>query len=123
MASTPKQVAEDTNKIINAWQTIAPKATFAGMTFAQYQAKVQPSFDARDSITSLENQMTAAQDTRDDADVITNKTNQQVVNSVKGDPDYGDDSDLYDAMGYTRKSARQSGLMRKKIITPEVAKK
>ena len=55
--------------------------------------------------------------------MVTSKTNQQVVNSVKGDPDYGDDSDLYDAMGYTRKSARQSGLMRKKIITPEVAKK
>ena len=42
---------------------------------------------------------------------------------MKGDPEYGDDSDLYDAMGYTRKSERQSGLSRKKLATPEAVKK
>jgi hypothetical protein len=31
---------------------------------------------------------------------VTNDTNKKVVNGVKGDPNYGDDSDLYDAMGY-----------------------
>jgi hypothetical protein len=30
-----------------------------------------------------------------------------------GDPNYGDDSNLYEAMGYIRKSERASGLTKK----------
>jgi hypothetical protein len=37
-----------------------------------------------------------------------------VVNSVRGDTNYGEDSDLYEAMGCIRKSGRQSGLTKKK---------
>ncbi len=37
-----------------------------------------------------------------------------VVNGIIGDPNFGPDSDLYEAMGYVRKSARKSGLTRKK---------
>jgi hypothetical protein len=57
--------------------------------------------------------MTAALDNRDAADTVTSAMNQMVVNGVKGDPNYGDDSDLYDAMGYVRKSAKKSGLTKK----------
>ncbi len=38
----------------------------------------------------------------------------KVVNGVKGDPAFGEDCDLYEAMGYVRKSERKSGLSRKK---------
>jgi hypothetical protein len=49
--------------------------------------------------------------------------NQMVVNGVKGDPNYGDDSDLYDAMGYVRKSAKKSGLTKKSKAASAAAKK
>ena len=113
MANAPKQLADDTATIINAWKTIAPNATFAGMTLAQYQAKVQPSVDARTTLADLKEQIIATEVARDKADKVTNPTNQLVVNAVKGDPNYGDDSDLYAGMGYVRKSARASGLSRK----------
>ena len=113
MSQAPKTVEDATNQILNAWQTLAPTATFAGLTLAQYQAKVQPSFDARTKIAALEDQTTSALDARDVADKTTNAVNLQVVNGVKGDPKYGDDSDLYDAMGYVRKSDRASGLSRR----------
>src|SRR5712675_1884771 len=106
MAVNPKQISDDTNLIINAWNTLAPTASFGGMTLAQYKTKVQPSFDTRTQLDSLDAQVTAATDTRDNADVATLRTNQLVVNAVKGDPNYGDDSELYDAMGYTRRSER-----------------
>ena len=54
---------------------------------------------------------------------FTSDTNQKVVNGVKGDPNFGDDSDLYDSMGYVRKSDRQSGLTRKKNAAQSAAKK
>jgi hypothetical protein len=38
---------------------------------------------------------------------------QLVTNGVLGDPEAGPDSDLYEAMGYVRTSARKSGLTRK----------
>jgi hypothetical protein len=84
---------------------------------------VQPSLDAREQIITLNEQLTAAQDARDDADKVTNDAVQKVVNGVKGDPDYGDDSNLYDAMGYVRKSARASGLTKKANAAKAAAKK
>jgi hypothetical protein len=83
------------------------------MTLAQYQAKVKPSFDARTQIDNLNAQLTAALDTRDDADKVTADANQKVIKGVVGDPNYGDDSNLYEAMGYIRKSERASGLTKK----------
>jgi len=118
MPVPPKQVEADTNQIMNAWGELAPDKTFAGMTLAQYKAKVKPSFDARTTITSLETQMTAALDARADADKVTLDLNQKVVKSVAGDVEFGEDSDLYEAMGYVRKSARKTGLTRKKTPPP-----
>jgi hypothetical protein len=109
----PKQLADNINKITTAWNTLASTATFGGMTLAQFKTATQPSLDARTQIATLEDQLKAAHDARDDADQVTNGAIQKVVNGVKGDPNYGDDSDLYDAMGYIRKSARASGLTRK----------
>ena len=37
---------------------------------------------------------------------------------VIGNPAYGSDSDLYGAMGYVRKSQRQSGLTQKSNVPP-----
>jgi hypothetical protein len=93
------------------------------MTLAQFKAKVQPTFDTRAAIATLEAQMTSGLDARDSADTVTLQTNQLVVNAVKGDPAHGEDSDLYEAMGYVRKSARKSGLTRKSNATPAAAKK
>jgi hypothetical protein len=67
--------------------------------------------------------LTAAKDTRDDANGVTSDTNQKVVKGVVGDPNYGDDSNLYEAMGYVRKSERASGLTKKSSTAQAAAKK
>ena len=118
MALTPKEVQQTTDTITKAWEELASSKTFGGMTLAQYKAKVKPSLDTRATISGLEKQMTAAIGARDDADKETVKANQLVVNGVKGDVDFGEDSDLYEAMGYVRKSERKSGLTRKKTAAP-----
>ena len=123
MPSNPQSIADDTNTIINAWTTLAPAASFGGMTLAQYKAKVQPSFDARTAIDGLNAQMTAALDNRDSADGVTTDINSKVIKGVVGDPNYGDDSNLYEAMGYIRKSERASGLTKKSNAAKAAAKK
>ena len=118
MSQAPKQIEDATNSIVNAWTTLAPAAAFGGMTLAQYKNKVKPSSDARATMANLDAQMTAALDERDNADIATADANQMVVKGVIGDPNYGDNSDLYDAMGYVRKSARASGLTKKGKAAP-----
>ena len=114
MPSNPLSIEESTNKIGTAWETLAPTATFAGMTLTQYKDKVKPSADRRAEIAALESQRTAAINQREAADKTTLETNQKVVKAVAGDINFGDDSDLYEAMGYVRKSERKSGLSRNK---------
>jgi len=105
----PKDNGEKLAAVLQAWKDLRPAKTFAGMTLAQFTTKVQPSLDARAQIDTLENQLTAALDERDTADVETMKQVLLVVNAVKGDPAEGEDGELYDAMGYVRKSERASG--------------
>jgi hypothetical protein len=84
------------------------------MTLAQFEAKVKPSFDARLQLDQIENQLAQAINSRDDADRLSLEAIQLMINGVIGDPTEGPDSALYEAMGYTRRSERKTGLTRKK---------
>jgi len=114
MPINPKQVETKIEDVTNAWETLAKTASFGKMTLAQYKTKVQASLDARDAIKDLEAQLAAAQTERDTADRDSLEATQLVINGVKGDADFGEDSSVYGAMGYVRKSARKSGLSRNK---------
>ena len=109
----PKVINARLERVVSAWQTLAPTKSFGGMTLAQFKTAVQPSFDARATVAILEDQLLAAQNGRDNADKASLDKVQLVINGVIGDPAHGPDSDLYEAMGYIRKSERQTGLTRK----------
>lgn len=111
---TPKQVLERTNTIISAWESGAPGKSFGGMTLAQAKSKVKPSLDLRNEIIVLENQIITKKNQRDDADRETMRVLDLVVAGVRGDPTEGSDGSLIEAMGYIRKSERDSGLTRRR---------
>jgi hypothetical protein len=111
--ASPKDKEEKMNRMLNAWRTLAPDKTFGGMTLAQFEAALTPSKAARQKIEDLDNQRTQAVTERDAADEVSADKMQLVVRGVLGDPDYGPDSALYEAFGYTRESERKSGLTRK----------
>jgi len=109
-----KRNGEKLAAVLKAWKDLRPTKSFAGMTLEQFTAEVKPSLDARDEIATLENKVIEACDQRDDADKVSMEKVLLVVNAVKGDPTEGEDGELYDAMGYVRKSARKSGKTNKK---------
>jgi len=111
---SPKQNEVRINETLNAWKTLRPNKAFAGLSLAQFEARVKPSLDTRAAIASLENQLIAAQNQRDDADADALAAIALVVNAVKGDPEEGEDGEFYEALGYVRKSERKSGLRRGK---------
>ena len=121
MAGNPKENGEKIAAVLQAWKDLRPAKTFAGMTLAQFTTAVKPSLDARDAINTLENQLIAAADQRDAADIVSMKQVLLVVNAVKGDPAEGEDGELYEAMGYVRKSARATGKTNKTKPKPKPA--
>jgi hypothetical protein len=112
MNSNPKAVGDLIETMISALEEHAPNATFAGKTLPQIKQAVKPSLDARAQITDLEQQTATARVDRNNADPVSLELVQQVVNSIKGDPNYGENSALYAAIGYVRKDDRKSGLTR-----------
>jgi hypothetical protein len=110
----PKKALEKLELTEAAWETHAPDKTFYGITLAQFKAKVQISRDIREQIANLEQQMTAATTERDTVDAENLKLEQNVAKAIAGDPNFGDDSALYEGTGRVRKSERKSGLTRKK---------
>ena len=112
MAESPNITEKFLNDIINAWTELDPTAQFAGLTLAQFEAKVKPSFDTRTEISTLETQLKAARQSRRNADVVSNDDALNIVNGVRSAPGFGENSALYKAMGYVPKNDRRSGLVR-----------
>src|SRR5438445_2440087 len=100
MPNNPSATKAKLDDVLKAWEELAADKSFGGMTLAQFKAVVKPSLDARDQLDSLDKQLTQWQNRRDDADVVSNEAIQKVVKGVMGDPAFGEDSDLYEGMGY-----------------------
>jgi len=66
------------------------------------------------AIEDLEIELKMKRDQRDDKYRDLDQKRSKVGQGVAGDPAYGDDSPLYGAMGFVRKSEKKSGLTRKK---------
>ena len=113
MAYAPKKNQEKLARAISAWETLRPTKSFGGMTLAQFKAKVQTALDARTALDQLGKKLVDAQDTRDDADNAALAALALVVNGVRADSAETENGQLYEAMGYVRKTERSSGLTRK----------
>jgi hypothetical protein len=118
MPTSPKTTEEKIEKMLNAWRTLAPDKTFAGMTLAQFEALAEPSLTARRRIDELDQERAQAAAQRDRADEAFNAKSKQVVAGVLADPTEGADSALYAGFGYTRESDYKSGLHRSRTNKP-----
>ena len=112
MADSPQITETFLNDILSAWKELAPTAQFAGLTLAEFEAKVQPSFTTRTEVAVLETQLKAVRQSRKNADEVSNEDALNIVNGVRSAPGYGENSALYKAMGYIPKNDRRSGLVR-----------
>jgi hypothetical protein len=114
MPNNPKGNIEKLERVLNAWKTIAPEAKFGGMKLEEYEAFVNASRLPRATLETLDDQTKAASALRDANDIISLAKTQLIKNGVLSDETYGEDSALYEAMGYVKKSDKKSGLTRKK---------
>ena len=100
-------------KMDDAWKEGAPEVKFMDVSQT----------DLNDMISNIETKEQTLDDLRAQVKIVEEEINDDygelddtivdVGNGVRGNKAYGDDSPLYGAMGFVRKSERASGLTRK----------
>ena len=114
--NNPTRNTDRLNAIVNAWTSLRPTKSFAGMTLAEAQLALASSIEARARLAHANEQVDEAIVDRDLADRQTMPILDRIVAAVVADPTEGYDGALYSAMGYVRKSARNSGLTRRAAL-------
>lgn len=106
--------------VVEAWEKMRPDKVFFRLTTQLFRERAKPYTDAHAEILDLEARLARAVAKRDAAKPALLELLQGVVSSVKGDPDEGQNGELYAAMGYVPKNQRSTGLTRRvKAATPE----
>ena len=108
------EIEEKIEQILRGWETTAPEQSFGDMTLEQFKQALQPYFAAKAAFEMISTQWDSAQQARVDTFPKALELATGVAASVKGHPKYGANSTVYAAMGYTTKSARSSGLTRRR---------
>ena len=104
------------NTLVESWRTQEPNRSFYGLTLPQFETAVQPVFAVREEGAELAKRVRANSAKRKDVDVAALDLVRNIVHSVKADPQVGEDSLLYAAMGYVRKTDRSGS--RKRVRAP-----
>lgn len=118
MNRVPKDTATRLAEVTDAWEKMRPTKTFFGMSLEKFKEVVKPYMDARTEIADLEVRLQHAVSKREASSAEAVKAIQGVISAVKGDPEEGEDGELYSAMGYVARSRRSSGLKRPRKDEP-----
>ena len=114
-----KLLKEKVSKMLAAWLEGAPDVIFMGIARKDLDTKCKQAEALENEIADLEAQKKLKEDQLADVYLEMNEMTVDVRNGVSGDKAFGDDSALYGAMGYVRKSERKSGLTRKVKVKEE----
>ena len=112
--NSPRDVLERTAELTQVWESLRPNKTFFGLTLEQFKAAARPSHDERAALADLRGQTKATKTRCHDADVKLVEVIQGVINAIKGDPQEGEDGEVYVALGYVRRSSRYGGRPRRR---------
>jgi len=107
------RTVEKAGQVSVAWQQHAPAASFAGMNLEEFREKISASQTTRDKVAAAEADLRGRIAARAAADLATRDAVSLVVNSIRGNPDFGANSELYRACGYVAYGERASGLTRR----------
>jgi hypothetical protein len=114
MGKSPKHNEEIIDRAVNALSTIAPDAKFNNLGLVEVTAQAERCMTPRRqiaAIATMKGEQIAVRETEDEKML---KMIDKIVLGILNDERFGEDSALYEAFGYVRKSKRKSGLLRKK---------
>jgi hypothetical protein len=114
MRSYPKKNEKIIERAVNALRDYAPDVKFKGKGLAELDPQAELCFGSRRHLLELDHETSEEVINREAQDAKALAIIDEIVDGVIGHPDFGDDSPLYEALGFVRKSRRKSGLTRKR---------
>ena len=109
-----KKLRKQCTVMNDAWFEGAKGVDFNGISQTAFFGDIDGAASADNEIGDLEAELKMKREARDDLYLALNDKRSKVGLGVAGSAAYGNDSPLYGAMGFIRKSERASGLTRKK---------
>ena len=110
-----RDVLPKADELIQSWKSLRPNKTFYGFSLEGFTTAAQRSRAERATLADLRGQTAAARTRCHDADVALTDATQGIINAIKGDPQEGEDGELYVALGYVRKSSRYGSRPRRRV--------
>ena len=114
MAIPTKRIRERVTQMNDAWEQGAKTTAFGGITQPQFDTKIKAAAAADQEIDDMEAAISLKKQARAGLYADLNDDSVKILAGIKGDPAFGDDHPLVDAMGFVRDSQRKSGLTRGK---------
>jgi len=105
-------------QFVSSWRQHAPDETFANRSLAQFEAETAAATEVRERIKAAQTQLAGLIGERKNADLAMNDLMILIAHAVRGNPEYGENSPLYRALGFVPKNERKSGLKRNTPATP-----
>ncbi len=116
--STNSKVDERRDLFVSAWRQLAATESFAGMTLEQFIASTENAMTVRENLVDAKALLSSLIGERNVADAQLRDTLSLVINAVRGNPLFGQNSSLYRAMGFTPTGERATGKTNRKAPTP-----
>lgn len=114
MPRKTKDLAAQADRIASAWQRFFPNKTFSGLTLEEFREAFKPCREVRLALVQLATETKLARFRRRKLDLTGRPVLLRVIHAVRADPDVGEDSSMYSAMGYTAKGRRRKPGPKKK---------
>lgn len=117
MPRKSKDPVRKINTLIESWRTQEANRSFYGYSLPQFETAVADVFAVRTEGADLVKRARANAARRKDVDAAALDLYRNIVHAVKADPQVGEDSLLYAAMGYVRKADQRVGRRRHRPAT------
>ena len=118
MPTQTKRIRERVTQMNDGWAQGASTTAFGGITQPQFDTKIKAAAASDQEVDEMEAALVLKKQFRDGLYDELNDDSVKILAGVKGDPAFGDDHPLIDAMGFVRDSQKKSGLTRKTQAKP-----
>lgn len=122
MPRKAQDLAAKAERFASAWNEYFPEKTFSGFTLEEFRETFKPCREVRVRLAELASERKHLIFRRRKHDTEMRPIFLRVVHAVRGDPEVGEDSPMYGAMGYIlRHRRRKPGRKRKARVSGRAA--
>jgi len=122
MPRKAQDLATRAERFAAAWAESFPRKTFSSLTLEQFRETFRPCREVRVELARLASETRTLLFRRRKLDQAAHPILVRVFLAVRGDPEAGEDSSMYSAMGYVPKNRRRKpGRRRKASQRPHAA--